>query len=72
MVGLVEIRVGDSAVSICADGGFNVVLGRCQRAGESEGGGDVFGSNEECVVVCIWLFGDGVEGEVETCLVAHG
>ena len=23
-------------------------------------------------MVCIWVFGDGVDGEMETCLVAHG
>ena len=72
MVGFVEIRVRDCAVGIGADGGFDVVFGRCEGARESEGGGDVFGSDEQCVVVCIWVFGEGVEGEVETGLVAHG
>ena len=32
MVGFVEIRVRDCAVGIGADGGFDVVLGRRERA----------------------------------------
>ena len=42
MVGFVEIRVRDCAVGVGADSGLDVVFGRCERARESQGGGDVF------------------------------
>ena len=71
MVGFVDVRVGDEAVGVGADGGFDVVFGGAEDAGEGEGGGDVLWSGEEGVVVGVGVFGDGVEGEVETGLVAH-
>lgn len=72
MVGLVDVGVGEGAVGGRADGGYDVVFGGCEEAGEGEGGGDVFGADEESVVVCVWGFGEGVEGEVEAGFVAHG
>ena len=41
---------------------------------ELEGGGGVgrFGSDEEGVVIRVWVLGTGVEGEVEAWFVTHG
>ena len=60
----------------------------CEDAREGEGGGDVFGADEEGVMVCwfcwvvdvvvviggggVVVVGQGVEGEVEAGFVAHG
>ena len=46
MIGFVEIRMRNCAVGIGANGGFDVVFGCRERTGESEGGGDVFWSDE--------------------------
>ena len=72
MVGFVEIWMRDCAIGIGADGGFDVVFGRSQRARESESGGDVLWSDQEGVVVRIRVLVNGVEGDMKTCLVAHG
>ncbi len=72
VVGFVDVGVGDEAVGVCADGGFDVVFRGGEGAGEGEGGGDVLGADEEGVVVGFWGVGEGVEGEVEAGLVAHG
>ena len=42
----VDVRVGDGAVGVCADGGFDVVFCGREDAREGEGGGDVFGAHE--------------------------
>lgn len=72
VVALVDPWVGHDAMWVCADGGFDVVLGCGEDAGKGKGGGDVLGPDEEGVMVCVWGFGEGVEGEVEAGFVAHG
>ena len=57
MVGFVDVGAGDCAVGVCAYGGFDMVFGGGEDAGECECGCNVFWSDEEGVVVCIWGFG---------------
>lgn len=72
VVGFVDPGVGDETVGVGADGGFDVVFGGDKEAGQGEGRGDVLGPDEQGVVVCVGIFGYGVEGEVEAGFVAHG
>lgn len=72
IVGLVDPRIGHQTVCVGSNGGLDVVFGSIKNSGESEGGGDVLWADEEGVVVCIRVFGDGVEGEVQTGFVPHG
>lgn len=72
VVGFVDVGVRDGTVGVCADGGLDVVFCRREDAREGEGGGDVFGSGEQGVVVCFWISGKSVESEVEAGFVAHG
>lgn len=72
VVGFVDAGVGDDAVGVGADGGLDVVFGGGEDAGEGEGSGDVLWAEEEGVVVGVRVFGEGVEGEVQTGFVPHG
>ena len=72
MIGFVDPGLGYDAVCVCADGGLDVVFGCCEASGEGGGGGDVLCADEEGVVVCVGVFGDGVEGEVEAGFIPHG
>lgn len=72
MISFVDPRLRHDAVCVCTDGSFDMVFCRGEVSAEGGGGGDVFGAGEEGVVVCVGVFGDGVEGEVEAGFVAHG
>ena len=53
IIALIDPGLRHDAIGVGAVGGLDVVLACCENSRERLGGGDVLGSNEQCIMIGI-------------------